>query len=130
MSTWPAPTQAIPSPSTSSSSLESTPPPARSPSSTSSACPRRKPRHPLQEAPWACLTSPHASSLVRMPRLPLLAALLSPAVTLHAADVHVRVDPSARMAAPGNENLATFPTIINTPHPPPPPPPPTPTPPH
>jgi pectinesterase len=48
-----------------------------------------------------------------MPRLPLLAALVSLAVTLHAADVHVRVDPSARMAAPGNENLATFPTIVN-----------------
>jgi pectinesterase len=48
-----------------------------------------------------------------MPRLPLLAALLSLAVTLHAADVHVRVDPSARMAAPGNANLATFPTIVN-----------------
>src|ERR1035441_9341084 len=48
-----------------------------------------------------------------MQRLPLLAALLSLAVTLHAADVHVRVDPSARMAAPGNENLATFPTIVN-----------------
>src|ERR1017187_5948110 len=48
-----------------------------------------------------------------MPRLPLLAALLSLAVTLHAADVHVRVDPSARMAAPGNENLTTFPTIVN-----------------
>jgi hypothetical protein len=48
-----------------------------------------------------------------MPRLPLLAALVSLAATLHAADVHVRVDPSARMAAPGNENLATFPTIVN-----------------
>jgi pectinesterase len=48
-----------------------------------------------------------------MPRLPFLAALVSLAVTLHAADVHVRVDPSARMAAPGNENLTTFPTIVN-----------------
>ncbi len=31
----------------------------------------------------------------------------------HAADVHVRVDPSARAAQPGNENLTTFPTIVN-----------------
>jgi pectinesterase len=48
-----------------------------------------------------------------MPRLPLLAALLALALPAVAADVRVRVDPSARMAAPGNENLATFPTIVN-----------------
>ena len=46
-----------------------------------------------------------------MNRLACAALLLAlPAV---AADVHVRVDPSARMAAPGNENLVTFPTIVN-----------------
>jgi pectinesterase len=48
-----------------------------------------------------------------MKRLPLLAALLSLAATLHAADVHVRVDPAAPHANPGNENLTTFPTIQN-----------------
>jgi pectinesterase len=41
-----------------------------------------------------------------------LAALLLPLPSL-AADVHVRVDPSARAAQPGNENLTTFPTIVN-----------------
>ncbi|MGA1981187.1 MAG: pectinesterase family protein [Acidobacteriaceae bacterium] len=40
------------------------------------------------------------------------AALLF-ALPAFAADVHVRVDPSARMAGPGNENLVTFPTIVN-----------------
>jgi pectinesterase len=46
-----------------------------------------------------------------MNRLACAALLLAlPAV---AADVHVRVDPSAPMAAPGNENLVTFPTIVN-----------------
>ncbi len=39
-------------------------------------------------------------------RLPPLAAFAD-------QDVHVRVDPSARPAAPGNENLTTFPTIQN-----------------
>ena len=41
----------------------------------------------------------------------LAAVLLVPFA--HAADVHVRVDPSARAAQPGNENLTTFPTIVN-----------------
>ena len=46
-----------------------------------------------------------------MSRLIFLALLLTrPAV---AADVHVRVDPSAPPAAPGNENRTTFPTIQN-----------------
>src|ERR1017187_3049289 len=52
-----------------------------------------------------------------MPRHNLLlltiAAALLLALPALAADVHVRVDPSARMAAPGNENLVTFPTIVN-----------------
>jgi pectinesterase len=53
-----------------------------------------------------------------MPRLlipALLLLTLLPLLTLpaFAADVHVRVDPSARPAAPGNENLTTFPTIVN-----------------
>jgi pectinesterase len=46
-----------------------------------------------------------------MNRLALTALLL--ALPALAADIHVRVDPSARMAAPGNENLVTFPTIVN-----------------
>ena len=50
-----------------------------------------------------------------MPRLPLALALATSLFSTFAlaADVHVRVDPSARMAAPGNENLTTFPTIQN-----------------
>jgi pectinesterase len=47
-----------------------------------------------------------------MPRL-LLCALLALTIPARAADVRVRVDPSARPAAPGNENLTTFPTIQN-----------------
>ena len=51
-----------------------------------------------------------------MPRqvlqLCILAAILLVPIA-HAADVHVRVDPSARAAQPGNENLTTFPTIVN-----------------
>jgi pectinesterase len=43
----------------------------------------------------------------------LLPALLTLAISASAADVHVRVDPSARPAVPGNENLTTFPTIVN-----------------
>jgi pectinesterase len=46
-----------------------------------------------------------------MPRLALAALLL--ALPLHAADVHVRVDPAAPHANPGNENLTVFPTIQN-----------------
>jgi len=46
-----------------------------------------------------------------MPRLALVALLL--ALPLHAADVHVRVDPSAPLASPGNEDRAVFPTIQN-----------------
>ena len=42
----------------------------------------------------------------------LLAAILLPTIA-HAQDVHVRVDPSAPTAAPGNENRTTFPTIQN-----------------
>jgi pectinesterase len=46
-----------------------------------------------------------------MNRLALsLLLLTSPAL---AADVHVRVDPSAPHANPGNENLTAFPTIVN-----------------
>jgi pectinesterase len=47
-----------------------------------------------------------------MPRLAflILAALTLPSL---AADVHVRVDPSAPSAAPGNEDRTTFPTIQN-----------------
>jgi pectinesterase len=47
-----------------------------------------------------------------MPRF-LLSALLFLTIPTFAADVHVRVDPTARPAAPGNENLTTFPTIVN-----------------
>jgi pectinesterase len=46
-----------------------------------------------------------------MLRLALAAFLI--ALPLHAADVHVRVDPSAPPATPGNENLTVFPTIQN-----------------
>ncbi len=46
-----------------------------------------------------------------MSRLSLAALLL--ALPLHAADVHVRVDPAAPHANPGNENLTVFPTIQN-----------------
>jgi pectinesterase len=42
----------------------------------------------------------------------LLAAILLPTVA-YAQDVHVRVDPSAPHANPGNENLTIFPTIQN-----------------
>ena len=48
-----------------------------------------------------------------MSRLLLIHALLALAITVHAADVHVRVDPSAPRANPGNEGLTTFPTIVN-----------------
>jgi pectinesterase len=44
-------------------------------------------------------------------RLLLAGALFT--TTLYAADVHVRVDPSAPHANPGNENLTVFPTIQN-----------------
>jgi pectinesterase len=44
-------------------------------------------------------------------RLLLTGALFT--TTLYAADVHVRVDPSAPHANPGNENLTVFPTIQN-----------------
>jgi pectinesterase len=46
-----------------------------------------------------------------MNRLALAALLLT--VPSFAADVHVRVDPSASHANPGNENLTSFPTIQN-----------------
>jgi pectinesterase len=46
-----------------------------------------------------------------MPRLALVVLLL--ALPIHAADVHIRVDPAAPPAAPGNEDRATFPTIQN-----------------
>ena len=46
-------------------------------------------------------------------RLLLIPALLALALPAVAADVHVRVDPAARAAQPGNENLTTFPTIVN-----------------
>ena len=42
----------------------------------------------------------------------LLAAILLPTL-IHAQDVHVRVDPSAPHANPGDENLTVFPTIQN-----------------
>jgi pectinesterase len=48
---------------------------------------------------------------VAIARFALLSTLAIPFV--HAADVHVRVDPAARLAAPGNENSTTFPTIQN-----------------
>ena len=51
-----------------------------------------------------------------MSRLALAALLFTlPALgpSALASDVHVRVDPSAPPAAPGNENLTTFPTIQN-----------------
>jgi pectinesterase len=44
-------------------------------------------------------------------RLLLAGALFT--TTLYAADVHIRVDPSAPHANPGNENLTVFPTIQN-----------------
>jgi pectinesterase len=43
--------------------------------------------------------------------LALTAIFSTPA--LYAADIHVRVDPAAPHANPGNENLTTFPTIQN-----------------
>ena len=42
-----------------------------------------------------------------------VALLALAAVTACAQDVHVRVDPSARLASPGNEHLTVFPTIQN-----------------
>lgn len=48
-----------------------------------------------------------------MIKLKLFPALLFVSLGLYAADVHVRVDPSARQAGPGNENLTVFPTIQN-----------------
>src|SRR6202041_1439326 len=42
----------------------------------------------------------------------LLATILLPTL-IHAQDVHVRVDPSAPHANPGNEDLTVFPTIQN-----------------
>jgi pectinesterase len=47
-----------------------------------------------------------------MPRL-LITALLALTLPLYAADVHIRVDPSASHANPGDEHLTTFPTIQN-----------------
>ena len=44
-------------------------------------------------------------------RLLLAATLLAPLV--YAQDVHIRVDPSAPPAAPGNEDRTVFPTIQN-----------------
>ena len=43
----------------------------------------------------------------------LLPALLLFAIPALAADVHVRVDPNAPHANPGDERLTTFPTIVN-----------------
>ena len=54
---------------------------------------------------------PPRSNLVHMSRLALVAMLLT--IPLRAADVHVRVDPAAPLANPGNESLTTFPTIQN-----------------
>ena len=56
-----------------------------------------------------------------LPLMPYLAAVLfvfvaslvPAAAAAHAADIHVRVDPSAKPAAPGNENVTVFPTIQN-----------------
>jgi pectinesterase len=48
-----------------------------------------------------------------MLRLALIALALSFAIPGHAADVHVRVSPSAKPAGPGNEDLNTFPTVQN-----------------
>lgn len=48
-----------------------------------------------------------------MQRIAFSAALLCLSLPLHAADVHVRVDPSAPSASPGNENRTVFPTIQN-----------------
>jgi pectinesterase len=45
--------------------------------------------------------------------MPRLALALLLALPLHTADVHVRVDPAAPHANPGNENLTVFPTIQN-----------------
>jgi pectinesterase len=46
-------------------------------------------------------------------RIRLLLACALVTGTLHAADVHVRVDPSAPHANPGNEDRTVFPTIQN-----------------
>jgi pectinesterase len=46
-------------------------------------------------------------------KITLAATLLAVTVPALAADVHVRVDPNAPHANPGQENLATFPTIQN-----------------
>jgi len=48
-----------------------------------------------------------------MYRLALTSLLLLLALPLCAADVHVRVDPAAPLAAPGNEDRSVFPTIQN-----------------
>jgi pectinesterase len=46
-------------------------------------------------------------------RIRLLLAVALVSATAHAQDVHIRVDPSAPHANPGNENLTVFPTIQN-----------------
>jgi pectinesterase len=46
-------------------------------------------------------------------RIRLLLAVVLVSTTAHAQDVHVRVDPAAPHANPGNENLTVFPTIQN-----------------
>lgn len=48
-----------------------------------------------------------------MNRLALAALLTALALPTYAADVHVRVEHSARPASPGNEDLSVFPTIQN-----------------
>src|SRR5271154_7373015 len=46
-------------------------------------------------------------------RTSLLLAIVLLATQVNAQDVHVRVDPSAPHANPGNETLTVFPTIQN-----------------
>ena len=45
--------------------------------------------------------------------LAFVSLLFALALPIHAADVHVRVDPTAPLAAPGNEGRTVFPTIQN-----------------
>src|ERR1035437_8702204 len=106
MSTWPARTLKTPSHSTTSSNPASTLQAAPAPSSASSGSTHLN-RRPVHLPP-----QPRPSNIIPMPRL-LIPALLLLTLPAFAADVHVRVDPSARPAAPGNENLTTFPTIVN-----------------
>src|ERR1700678_3845137 len=63
---------------------------------------------PSNDPPWS-----RTRITLALMRIRLLLACALVTGTLHAQDVHVRVDPSAPHANPGNEDLTVFPTIQN-----------------